>query len=64
MRLRFRTKLVVLAMVLLIAVPFFLRLSLLKTRGFNPDELECIHWAWCVSKGMVPYRDYFDHHTP
>ena len=61
---RLSTKLVVLAMVLLIAVPFFLRLSLLKTRGFNPDELECIHWAWCVSKGMVPYRDYFDHHTP
>ncbi len=64
MSLRVRTKLVVLAMVLLIAVPFFLRLSLLKTRGFNPDELECIHWAWSVSKGMVPYRDYFDHHTP
>ena len=64
MSLRLSTKLVVLAMVLIIAVPFFLRLSLLKTRGFNPDELECIHWAWCVSKGMVPYRDYFDHHTP
>jgi len=64
MSLRLSTKLVVLAMALLIAVPFFLRLSLLKTRGFNPDELECIHWAWCVSKGMVPYRDYFDHHTP
>ena len=64
MSLRLSTKLVVLLMVLLIAVPFFLRLSLLKTRGFNPDELECIHWAWCVSKGMVPYRDYFDHHTP
>jgi hypothetical protein len=64
MSLRPSSKLVVLVMVLLIAVPFFLRLSLLKTRGFNPDELECIHWAWCVSKGMVPYRDYFDHHTP
>jgi hypothetical protein len=58
------SKLLVLAMILLIAVPFFLRLSLLKVRGFNPDELECIHWAWCVSKGMVPFRDYFDHHTP
>jgi len=64
MSLRLSTKLVVLVMVLIITVPFFLRLSLLKTRGFNPDELECIHWAWCVSKGMVPYRDYFDHHTP
>ena len=64
MSLRLRSKLVVLGMVLIIAVPFLFRLSLLKTRGFNPDELECIHWAWCVSKGMVPYRDYFDHHTP
>jgi hypothetical protein len=59
-----RSKLLLLAMSLLIAVPFFLRLPLLETRGFNPDELECIHWAWCVGKGMVPYRDYFDHHTP
>ncbi len=64
MNLRLSTKLVGLALVLLIAVPFFLRLPLLKTRGFNPDELECMHWAWCVSKGMVPYLDYFDHHTP
>jgi len=64
MSLRLSTKLAFLAMVLLIVVPFFLRLSLLKTRGFNPDELECIHWAWCVSKDLVPYRDYFDHHTP
>jgi hypothetical protein len=59
-----RSKLLLLAMTLLIAVPFFLRLPLLETRGFNPDELECIHWAWCVGKGMVPYRDYFDHHAP
>ncbi len=64
MSFRLGTKPVVLTMALLIAVPFVLRRPLLETRGFNPDELECIHWAWCVSKGMVPYRDYFDHHTP
>jgi hypothetical protein len=64
MSLRLSKKLLGVALLLLIAVPFFLRLPLLETRGFNPDELECIHWAWCVSKGMVPYLDYFDHHTP
>jgi hypothetical protein len=64
MSLRLSSKLVALSAMLLIALPFFLRLSLLRTRGFNPDELECIHWGWCVSKGLVPYRDYFDHHTP
>jgi hypothetical protein len=57
-------KLVTGAMILLIAVPFVLRLSLLETRGFNPDELEHLHWSWCLSKDLVPYRDYFDHHTP
>lgn len=51
-------------MLALVAVPFVLRLSLLKTRGFNPDELEHLHWSWCVGKGLVPDRDYFDHHTP
>ncbi|HXV62795.1 MAG TPA: hypothetical protein VEK15_19000 [Vicinamibacteria bacterium] len=50
--------------VALIGVPFLLRLPLLETRGFNPDELEHLHFAYCVSKGLVPYRDYFDHHTP
>jgi hypothetical protein len=41
-----------------------LRLWLSDRRGFNPDELQHLHGAWCISKGMVPYRDYFDHHMP
>lgn len=48
----------------LLLLPFLLRLPLLERRGFNPDELEHTHFAWCVSKGLVPYRDYFEHHTP
>jgi hypothetical protein len=55
---------VVLTCAVLVVVPFLSRLALLKTRGFNPDELQHLHSAWCVSKGLVPYRDYFDHHTP
>lgn len=35
-----------------------------KVRYFDPDEFEHLHFAWCVSKGMVPYRDFFEHHTP
>lgn len=48
----------------LVAVPFFLRLSLLETRGFNPDELMHLHFSWCISEGLLPYVDYFDFHTP
>ena len=50
--------------ILLVLAPFFLRLPLIETRGYNPDELEHLHWSWCVWRGLVPYVDYFDHHTP
>ena len=50
--------------ILLVLVPFFLRLPLIETRGYNPDELEHLHWSWCVWRGLLPYIDYFDHHTP
>jgi hypothetical protein len=32
--------------------------------GFNEDELQHLHAAWLVGQGLVPYRDYFDHHPP
>ena len=50
--------------ILLVLAPLFLRLPLIETRGYNPDELEHLHWSWCVWQGLVPYVDYFDHHTP
>ena len=34
------------------------------TRYFDQDELEHLHAAWCISKGLVPYKDFFEHHTP
>lgn len=43
---------------------FLLRLGFLERRGFNPDELQHLHNAWSISKGLLPYRDYFEHHTP
>ena len=39
-------------------------LSFSKVRYFNPDEFEHLHFAWCISKGMLPYRDFFEHHSP
>ncbi|MBC8460091.1 MAG: glycosyltransferase family 39 protein, partial [Deltaproteobacteria bacterium] len=43
---------------LLMRVPIFL------VRYFDPDEFEHLHAARNIYHGMVPYRDYFEHHTP
>jgi hypothetical protein len=36
----------------------------LPHRRFDIDELEHAHAAWSVAQGLVPYRDFFEHHTP
>lgn len=38
--------------------------SRIGDRYFDPDEFQHLHAAWCVSQGMVPYADFFEHHTP
>jgi hypothetical protein len=40
------------------------RIPLITARVFDNDEFEHAHAAWSVSKGLVPYRDFFEHHTP
>jgi len=51
--------------VLLATVAFFVaRIPLIPRRVFDPDELEHTHAAWSVFKGLLPYRDFFEHHTP
>jgi hypothetical protein len=40
------------------------RIPLLNVRVFDNDEFEHAHAAWSVSRGLVPYRDFFEHHTP
>ena len=55
--------LVVMGITLLVAT-FAPRLWLLRIREFDPDEFEHLHTSWLLSKGFVPYRDYFEHHTP
>jgi hypothetical protein len=49
---------------LLLSAVFWTRLPLFQLRWFNPDELEHLHAAWCTGRGMVPYHDFFEHHTP
>ncbi len=51
-------------LLVLIVVPAALRLVLVPHRGFGPDELEHSHFAWRMLQGQIPYRDYFEHHTP
>jgi 4-amino-4-deoxy-L-arabinose transferase-like glycosyltransferase len=36
----------------------------IRNRGIDPDELEHLHAAYCVSRGQVPYREFFEHHGP
>ena len=44
---------------------FFLAwIPALPVRAFDPDEFQHSHAAWCVFRGMLPYRDFFEHHTP
>jgi len=30
---------------------------------FHRDELQCLHAAWNVSRGLLPYRDFWENHT-
>jgi hypothetical protein len=48
----------------LILASFAARLVLLQTRAFDPDELQHAHAAWAFHQGLVPYRDFFEHHMP
>src|SRR5262245_7560352 len=50
--------LLALAGLLLAGVPLILH------RVLDPDELEHSHAAWCWFRGMLPYKDFFEHHTP
>jgi hypothetical protein len=52
--------------VLLFATAGFLlaRIVALPHREFDADEFEHAHAAWSLWSGMVPYKDFFEHHTP
>ncbi len=48
----------------ILATFYLLQYRLLHIHSFDQDELEHLHAAWLVSKGFVPYRDFFTHHMP
>ena len=40
------------------------RLWFVTHRALDLDEFEHAHAAWSVSRGLLPYRDFFEHHPP
>jgi len=52
------------AILVFILIAFLFRIPVLKTRYFDPDEFQHLHGARQIYHGDIPYRDYFDHHTP
>lgn len=61
---RIKTHLYLAPIIILILVAFFIRIPILKIRYFDPDEFQHLHGARQIYYGNIPYRDYFDHHTP
>jgi len=33
-------------------------------RAFDPDEFQHLEMAWLIATHAVPYKDFFEHHTP
>lgn len=49
---------------LLIISAFFAILVYGITVRSNGDNIEHLHESWLIWKGLVPYRDFFQHHNP
>ncbi len=57
-------KLIHKAILVFIVAVFLLRIPIIFVRDFDLDEFEHLHATRSLCHGMVPYRDYFEHHTP
>lgn len=33
-------------------------------RSLDDDELQHLHFAWSLHRGLIPYRDFWDNHSP
>jgi len=40
------------------------RVWFIAHRALDLDEFEHAHAAWSVAQGLLPYRDFFEHHPP
>src|SRR5262245_4827129 len=64
-RQRRRTRLAITALLMTVIIACLLaRLHLLRVRIYDLDEFEHLHAAYCITLGLVPYRDFFEHHGP
>jgi hypothetical protein len=52
------------AVAALLALQLGLRIGLAARQRFNSDEPQHFHVAWGWARGLLPYRDIFDNHTP
>lgn len=50
--------------ILFIIFALIFRIYYSQVRWFNVNEFEHLHASWLVYKGQMPYRDFFEHHTP
>jgi 4-amino-4-deoxy-L-arabinose transferase-like glycosyltransferase len=46
------------------AIGLALRVAYSRRLPFDTDEPQHLHVAWAMLQGWVPYRDFFDNHTP
>jgi hypothetical protein len=47
-----------------LCVMLFLKLSIILSRQFDPDEFAYLHWAYLLANGKLPYRDFFFYIIP
>ena len=48
----------------LLVVQMALFTVFMRLASLNPDEVEHLHCAWLVGQGMLPFRDFWQHHSP
>jgi hypothetical protein len=60
-----RSPAVLIAVAVALTIAFYAwRFWLLHTVEFDRDEFEHLHAAWNLSRGLIPYQDFWEHHTP
>jgi len=49
---------------LFIILSFLLRFAVTLNKEFVPDEFQHVQASWLISEGLVPYKDFWENHTP
>ncbi|MCI0416999.1 glycosyltransferase family 39 protein [bacterium] len=48
----------------LLSITLFVRIFLTFFRRLNADEFQHLHASWMVHLGLLPYRDFWENHSP